>query len=146
MAQKENAMNEQLVLYKELTNIQLDMTLSALTQNITSDSEAAIRQKITWRDQLVSQMEVLQYDAARIQHVREQINHGIHRYLMEQLNQTVIQALLGLFVRPAPRHEWTDSLFVSELETFLEKDALLNDEIKQRLHVLKVFDQSGVLL
>lgn len=150
MAQKENAMNEQLVLYKELTNIQLDMTLSALTQNITSDSEAAIRQKIIWRDQLVSQMEVLQYDAARIQHVREQINHGIHRYLMEQLNQTVIQTLghrtYGEFVRTRPRHEWTDSLFVSELETFLEKDALLNDEIKQRLHVLKVFDQSGVLL
>lgn len=150
MTQKENAMNEQLVLYKELTNIQLDMTLSALTQNITNDSEAAIRQKITWRDQLVSQMEVLQYDVARIQHVREQINHGIHRYLMEQLNQTVIQTLghrtYGEFVRTRPRHEWTDTLFVTELETFLEKDALLNDEIKQRLHVLKVFDQSGVLL
>lgn len=150
IASKEATMNQQLVLYKELTNMQLDMTLAALTSNITQDSEAAIRQKLNWRDQLVSQMEVLGFDEVRIQRVQEHINHGVHRYLMEQLNQTVIENLghriYGEFVRSRPRHEWTDELFVTELEAFLEKDALLNDDIKQRIHVLEVFDQSGVLM
>jgi len=148
--EKESAINQQLVLYRELTSIQLDMALSVMTENTINDSEAAIRQKLTIRDKLVNQMRVLQFDDGKIQHVQEQINLAVHRYLMEQLNQAGIQALghrtYGEFVRSRPRQEWTDSLFIQELEAFLKKHALLSDELKQRLHLIKVFDSSGVLL
>ena len=150
IAEKERAMDEKLGLFKELTDVQLDLVLASITQSSASESEAAIRQKIKWRDQLVSQLTILEYEDTRIEFVQSQINHAVHRYLMEQLNQSVIEHLghrtYGEFVRTRPRHEWTDPLFISELEAFLEKDALMNDSIKQRLHVLKVFDQSGVLL
>ncbi len=150
LAEKERAINEQLVLYRELTSIQLDMALAVMTDNAVNDSEAEIRQKIATRDKLVNQMQLLEFDEAKIQHVQEQINLAVHRYLMEQLNQTVIKALghrtYGEFVRSRPRHEWTDTLFVKELEEFLKKHSLQNEEIKQRLQLLKVFDSSGVLL
>lgn len=150
IAEKEQAIEVKMGLLKELTDIQLDLVLASITQSSVNESEAAIRQKIKWRDQLVSKLTALDYEHERIQLVEEQINLAVHRYLMEQLNQTVIEHLghriYGEFVRTRPRHEWTDSLFIKELESFLDKDALMNDSIKQRLHVLKVFDQSGLLL
>lgn len=143
-------MAKHLVLYKQLTNIQLDTTLQILAQNTKQSNEQDIAQKVKWRDELLAQMTLLEFEEARLVDVSEKINGAVVKFLMEQLNQEVRQTLghriYSEFVRSRPRQEWTDDLFVSELELYLNDQNIMKPAVKIALTRLKEFKSSGVLM
>lgn len=142
--------SQQLSLYQQLTAIQLDITLQLLSQNSKSETEQGIVKKLIWRDQLVGQMKVLEFDEEKILKVNTDINKGVQAFLMEKLNQEVRQTLghriYSEFVRSKPRHEWTDDIFVEELTGYLTKQKLMKDNLKFALARIKEFKNTGVLI
>jgi len=136
--------------FKQLTNIQLETTLQVLAQNTAQDNEKNIKQKLMWRDDLIASLSDINADKTLIEKVEKQINSAVHSYLMERLNKQFIQSLghrvYGDFIRQRPRDEWTDELFVNELEPFLKKQGLLKDDIAYAIERIKVFDERAVLL
>jgi hypothetical protein len=146
----DKSMADQLVLYKQLTSIQLQATLQVLAQNSKQTNEKDIAQKVIWRDQLLLQMNALNFDEDKVRDVSQTINNSVTTYLMERLNKEARQSLghriYSDFVRTRPRHEWTDNLFISELTTYLNKQNLMNESIELVLARLNEFKSSGVLL
>ncbi len=141
---------KQLALYQQLTDIQLQATLQALALNNKQQTEDGVVQKVKWRNQLLEQMTALSFSDEKITHVSQQINASVTAFLMESLNKEVRQSLghriYSEFVRSRPRHEWTDELFVGELEAYLNKQNLMNESIKWAFTRLKEFKVSGVLI
>lgn len=137
-------------LYKQLTEIQLDTTLQLLAENTQQDSEASIQQKIEWRDALVQQLNALNFDVQQIEEVQNKINAGVHKFLMEKLNKRMIESLghriYSDFVRSRPRNEWTDTLFINEVETYLEKQGIERPDVMYAIKRIRTFSDSGQLL
>jgi hypothetical protein len=142
--------SNQVALYQQLTEIQLNITLQALSQNTKQETEQSIQQKLSWRDELLIQMNGLEYDQEKMLDVNKKINKSVSRFLMERLNQDVRQALghriYSEFVRSRARSEWTDELFVSELSSYLNKQKLMDETIEFSLKRIKEFNLSGVLM
>lgn len=140
----------QLALYQQLTDIQLDATLQALALNNKQQTEDGVVQKVEWRNQLLEQMTALSFSEEKVTKVRKQINASVIAFLMENLNKEVRQSLghriYSEFVRSRPRNEWTDELFVNELEVYLNKQNLMSDSIQWAFTRLKEFKVSGVLI
>ncbi len=141
---------QQLAMYKRLTQIQLDMTLQILAQSNPQESETSIRQKIKWRDDMQQQLTQMNFDATAIEQVKLKIDQLAHQFLMEKLNQQLRQSMghrnYSEFVRTRPRDQWTDELFVKEVEAFLNKEKLMVPKIQFALSRVRVFDESGTLM
>jgi hypothetical protein len=136
--------------FKRLTDIQLGITLKALSLNSKQENESSIQEKIKWRDQLKADMAMIGYEPEQLQNIDQQINQSIHQYLMEQLNSQIITTLghriYSEFVRSKPRDQWTDDLFVYELEIFLTKQKIMKPNLEFAISRVKVFKASGELL
>jgi len=135
---------------KQLTQIQLDMTLQVLTQSNPLESEVSIAQKIQWREQMLKQLKSIEFDEKTLVQVKFKVDSVVHAYLMEKLNQQ-LRATIGHrnyseFVRSRPRKEWTDELFLKEAEVFLNKETLMTENIKRAISRVREFDQSGYLI
>ena len=141
---------QQLTMYKRLTQIQLDMTLQIMAQSNPQENEASIRQKLKWRDDMQQQLTTMNFDEIAIDQVKVKIDRLAHQYLMENLNQQLRQSIghrnYSEFVRTRPREQWTDELFVKEVETFLNKEKLMTPKIQSALGRVRVFDQEGYLM
>ena len=141
---------QQVAMYQQLTQIQLDMTLQMLAQSNPLENEASIQQKLKWRDDIQQQLTGINFDATAIEQVKIKIDQLAHQYLMENLNQQLRQSIghrnYSEFVRSRPRSQWTDELFVKEVEAFLNKGKLMEPDIKFALTRVREFDQSGVLM
>ena len=141
---------QQVAMYQQLTQIQLDMTLQILAQSNPLENEASIQQKLKWRDDIQQQLTGINFDATAIEQVKIKIDQLAHQYLMENLNQQLRQSIghrnYSEFVRSRPRNQWTDELFVKEVEAFLNKGKLMKPDIKFALTRVREFDQSGVLM
>ena len=141
---------QQVAMYQQLTQIQLDMTLQMLAQSNPLENEASIQQKLKWRDDIQQQLTGINFDATAIEQVKIKIDQLAHQYLMENLNQQLRQSIghrnYSEFVRSRPRNQWTDELFVKEVEAFLNKGKLMKPDIKFALTRVREFDQSGVLM
>ncbi|EAT12754.1 hypothetical protein HF888_13255 [Bermanella marisrubri] len=137
-------------LYKKLTEIQLDTTLQLLAENTQQDTETSIQQKIEWRDSLIQQLNAIKFEAKQIEEVQNKINQGVHKFLMERLNKQMIESLghriYSDFVRSRPRHEWTDTLFINELETYLKSQSIDRPEILYAIKRIRAFSESGQLV
>lgn len=136
--------------FEQLTNIQLEMSLEVLSQVTKNENDASIMKKIAWRDELITHLKAAKFPQDKIMLAKEKIDSGIHKYLMEDLNQLVIKKIghrnYSEFVRSRPRQEWTDSLFIKELAAFLKKENIMHKEIELSLLRVKEFDASGFLL
>jgi len=134
----------------QLTQVQLDMTLQLLSQASSQDNEASITQKLKWRDLLLAQLRLANFQQIKIDQVEKQINHSVHVYLMEQLNKQLIQGLghriYSDFVRSRPRDEWTDELFINELMAYLKKESLMKPAIQTAILRVQHFDETGQLI
>jgi hypothetical protein len=143
-------MEKHIAVIGQLTQVQLDMTLQLLSQNSTQENETSIQQKVAWRDLLLAQLQVANFEQVQIEKVERLLNQAVHVYLMEQLNKQLIQGLghrvYSDFVRSRPRDEWTDELFVSELMVFLKKQSLMTPDIDFAIKRITHFDDSGELL
>lgn len=141
---------QQLALYQQLTDIQLDMTLQLLAVNSKQETESSIIKKLEWRDELLSQMSALEFSDEQKNAVNSQINKAVSIFLMEQLNQKLRQSLghriYSEFVRSRPRHEWTDELFVKEIEEYLNKQDIMKKDVAFLLAQVNEFNTSGVLM
>jgi|GEM_PF-2210300 len=141
---------QQAAMYQRLTQIQLDMTLQILAQSNPQENEASIRQKLKWRDDIQQQLTSINFDAAAIEQVKVKIDQLAHQYLMENLNQQLRQSIghrnYSEFVRSRPRDQWTDDLFVKEVEAFLNKEKLMVPKVKSALSRVREFAQSGDLI
>lgn len=146
----QNQMKQQKDVIGQLTQVQLDMTLQLLSQASAQDNETSIQKKLKWRDLLLAQLRLANFQQVKIDSVEEQINHSVHVYLMEQLNKQLIQSLghriYSDFVRSRARDEWTDELFIKELIGFLKKQSLMKPEIDYAIKRIQQFDLSGELL
>ncbi len=146
----DNQIAQQVAMYQQLTQIQLDMTLQMLAQSNPLENEASIQQKLKWRDDIQQQLTGINFDATAIEQVKIKIDQLAHQYLMENLNQQLRQSIghrnYSEFVRSRPRSQWTDELFVKEVEAFLNKGKLMEPDIKFALTRVREFDQSGVLM
>lgn len=142
--------SEQLALYQHLTKIQLDVTLQLLALNNKQETESGIIKKIQWRDELLAQMNALEFDEDQKSKVSTEINAAVSVFLMERLNQELRQGLghriYSEFVRSRPRSEWTDELFVKEIETYLNKQNIMKEQYQFLLSQLKEFKINGVLI
>lgn len=143
-------MEKHIAVIGQLTQVQLDMTLQLLSQNSTQENETSIAQKVAWRDLLLAQLQVANFEQVQIEKVKRMLNQAVHVYLMEQLNKQLVQGLghrvYSDFVRSRPRNEWTDDLFISELKVFLKKQALMKPEIEFTIKRITHFDAQGELL
>ena len=143
-------MEKHIAVIGQLTQVQLDMALQLLAQNTTQDTEASVQQKLTWRDLLIAQLRLANFEQVQVDKVETLINKSVHVYLMEQLNKQLIQGLghriYSDFVRSRPRDEWTDELFVKDITTYLTKQKLMKEEIRFALDRIKHFDESGQLM
>ena len=143
-------MRQQKDVIGQLTQVQLDMTLQILSQTSAQDNETSVKQKLVWRDRLLAQLRLADFQQVKIEKVEEQVNHSVHVYLMEQLNKQLIQSLghriYSDFVRSRSRDEWTDELFVKELIVYLQKESLMKPEIQFAIKRIKHFDETGELL
>ncbi len=141
---------QQVTMYKQLTQIQLDMTLQVLAQSSSLENEASIAQKIQWRDQMLTQLKTMKYDEAIMAQVKAKIDGVAHAYLMENLNQQLRKTIghrnYSEFVRSRPRSEWTDNLFLKEAEALISKDKIMAANIKLAISRVREFDQSGYLI
>jgi len=146
----DNQIAQQVAMYQRLTQIQLDMTLQILAQSNPQENEASIRQKLKWRDDIQQQLTGINFDAAAIEQVKVKIDQLAHQYLMENLNQQLRQSIghrnYSEFVRSRPRDQWTDDLFVKEVEAFLNKEKLMVPKVKFALSRVREFAQSGDLI
>jgi hypothetical protein len=140
----------QLELYKNLTDIQLGIALQTLSQNTKQETEESIQQKLTWRDQLLLQMNTLNFEQSKMLEVNDKINNSVLKFLMERLNiqarQTLGHRTYSEFVRSRPRSEWTDELFVKELSFYLNKQKLMDKKTEYSLKRLTEFKTSGILI
>ena len=141
---------EQASTYEQITKIQLEMTLQLLAQNSAQDNEKTIQQKLKWRDQIILQLQAIEFDSQATQDIEKQVNAMVHQFLMEQLNQQLRQNIghrsYSEFVRSRPRKEWTDELFIEEITVFLKKENLMDDVLSHAILRIKEFDQSGTLI
>ena len=146
----DQSIGEQQATFKRLVNIQLDVTLQALSQNSKQENEDSIRGKIQWRDELVTELSGVGFSDERIQEIKSQVNAAVHKYLMEQLNSQLISTLghriYSEFVRSKPRDQWTDELFVAELTKFLNKQNIMKPNLKFAITRIKEFKLSGILM
>jgi len=146
----DNQITQQVAMYQRLTQIQLDMTLQILAQSNPQENEASIRQKLKWRDDIQQQLTSINFDANAIEQVKVKIDQLAHQYLMENLNQQLRQSIghrnYSEFVRSRPRDQWTDDLFVKEVEAFLNKEKLMVPKVKFALTRVREFAQSGDLI
>lgn len=136
--------------FEQLTDIQLEMSLEVITQVSKHENDESIMKKIAWRDELMSHLKAANFPQDKILMAKEKIDSGVHKYLMEDLNQLVIKKIghrnYSEFVRSRPRQEWTDALFIKELAVFLKKENIMHKEIELSLLRVKEFDTSGFLL
>lgn len=143
-------MEKHIAVIGQLTQVQLDMTLQLLAQNTTQDTEESVQQKLTWRDLLIAQLRLANFEQVQVEKVESLINQSVHVYLMEQLNKQLIQGLghriYSDFVRSRPRDEWTDELFVKEVTAYLKKQMLMKDDIRFALDRISHFEKTGQLL
>lgn len=143
-------MEKQIKAFEQLSNIQLDLSLEMLSQASKNENDASIMKKIAWRDALISNLKAANFPPDTINNAKQKIDFGIHQYLMEELNQVVIKKVghrnYSEFVRSRSRQEWTDSLFIKELASFLKKEKLMHKDIEQSLIRVKEFDASGFLI
>ncbi len=141
---------QQVAMYKQLTQIQLDMSLQVLAQSNAQENDATITQKLKWRDEMQRQLTIINFDAAAIEKVKLKIDLLAHQYLMENLNQQLRQDIghrnYSEFVRSRPRDQWTDALFIKEVEVFLNKGKLMAPGIEFALTRVREFDRSGYLM
>jgi hypothetical protein len=141
---------QQVDMYKQLTQVQLDMTLQMLAQSNPQENDASITQKLKWRDDMQRQLTGINFDAASIEKIKVKIDLLAHQYLMESLNQQLRQGIghrnYSEFVRSRPRDQWTDELFIQEVEVFLNKDKLMSSSIESALMRIREFDKSGYLI
>lgn len=146
----DQSISQQQATFKKLTEIQLGITLKALSLNSKQENETSIQDKIKWRDLLASDLAVIGYEESKVQEIQSQINQSVHKYLMEQLNNQMISTLghriYSEFVRSKPRDQWTDELFVYELEIFLTKQKIMKPNLKFAITRVKEFKSSGLLL
>ncbi len=140
---------QQVAMYKQLTQVQLDMTLQMLGQSNSQENDATIIQKLKWRDDMQRQLTSINFDTDSIEKVKLKIDLLAHQYLMENLNQQLRQGMghrnYSEFVRSRPRDQWTDTLFINEIEVFLSKGALMTTDIKTALRRVREFDTNGNL-
>ena len=140
----------QVALQESLTKLQLDISLQVISQNTSQESEASIQQKIIWREQLVKIFTQLDFEAELIDAAKAKINRAVHAYLMEKLNQQLIQGLghrtYSEFIRSRPRSEWTDELLVSDMQGFLVKHKLQKPDIEFAIKRIQEFSKTGLLL
>jgi len=143
-------MEKHIAVIGQLTQVQLDMTLHLLSQNSAQETQESIQQKITWRDLLLAQLQLANFDQVQVEKVERLINQSVHVYLMEELNKQLIQGLghriYGDFVRSRPRDQWTDELFVKELVEYLNKQKLVKPNIEFAIKRIKHFDETGELI
>lgn len=146
----DQSIGEQQAAFKRIVDIQLDVTLQALSKNSKQENEESIRSKIAWRDDLVKDLSAIGFSEERINDIRDKVNGAVHRYLMEQLNSQLISTLghriYSEFVRSKPRDEWTDELFVSELTIFLNKQKIMKPNLAFAITRIKEFRVSGILM
>lgn len=150
VANYETSFAQQAALYQQLTDLQLEIALEVLTARPEQLSEQEVRQKLVWRDQLLAQMQALNFPPEKSDATKQKINSAVHTFLMEQLNQELIRTLghrtYGEFVRSRPRQEWTDELFIVELERFLAKENIQKPNVEFALNRVKEFAHSGLLI
>ncbi|GAA6135669.1 hypothetical protein NBRC116188_24590 [Oceaniserpentilla sp. 4NH20-0058] len=148
--QLQSQMKKQKDVIGQLTQVQLDMTLQLLSQSSSQDNETSITKKLQWRDLLLAQLRLAEFQQVKIDKVKQQIDLSVHVYLMEQLNKQLIQSLghriYSDFVRSRPRDEWTDELFIKDLNEYLNKETLMKPEIEFAIKRIVQFDQTGELL
>jgi len=146
----ERQLKQQKDVIGQLTQVQLDMTLQLLSQASSQDNETSIEKKLQWRDLLLAQLRLAQFQQVKIEQVEAQINHSVHVYLMEQLNKQLIQDLghriYSDFVRSRPRDEWTDELFINDLTAYLKKESLMKPGIQAAITRVQHFDKTGELI
>ena len=146
----DRSIGEQQAVFKKLLGIQLDATVELLAQSSQQENEKTIEARLNWRDELVNSLAAIGYSEADVKSVRDKINLTVHKYLMEQLNSQLISTLghriYSEFVRSKPRDEWTDELFVSELEVFLNKQNIMKPNLKHAISRIKEFNHSGILI
>jgi len=140
----------QVEVQRSLSKVQLDMALQSLSVNSVQETEESIQQKVQWREKLLSAAQDLQFEQAQVDQISTSINASIHKYLMEALNKQVIQSLghrvYSEFVRSRPRQEWTDELFVAELQVFLIKHKQESPELTHVIKRINEFKASGQVL
>lgn len=147
--QQEADFEQRMSLYKSLSEIQLQLTLAAISE-AKNDTEQSVQQKINWRDQIISRMQQIGFADNQIKQVRDDINASVHRYLMETLSNVALEHIghrnFSEFVRRKPRDEWTDASFVAELDVYLKQNNLSDEVLTFQLKRLRIFDESGALI
>ena len=92
----------------------------------------------------------LDFEAELIEDAKSKINQTVHAYLMEKLNQQLIQGLghrtYSEFIRSRPRSEWTDDLLVADMQGFLVQHKLKKPEIEFAIERIQAFAKTGLLL
>lgn len=140
----------QVEIQRSLSKMQLDMALQSLSVNSAQETEESIQQKVVWREKLLRAAQDLKFDETEITQISTSINASIHKYLMEALNKQVIQSLghrvYSEFVRSRPRQEWTDELFVAELQVFLIKHKQESPELMLAIKRINEFKSTGLVL
>jgi hypothetical protein len=140
----------QVEIQRSLSKMQLDMALQSLSVNSAQETEESIQQKVVWREKLLRAAQDLKFDEAEVTQISTSINASIHKYLMEALNKQVIQSLghrvYSEFVRSRPRQEWTDELFVAELQVFLIKHKQESPELMLAIKRINEFKSTGLVL
>jgi len=150
VATYEASFSAQADLYQKLTELQMNIALEVLTDQPEQFSEREAKQALVWRDDLLQQMQTLGFPESKSQDVARKINAAVHTYLMEQLNQELIRTLghrtYGEFVRTRPRQEWTDELFLNDLQVFLTTEKIDKPNLVFALERVNEFDHSGMLM
>lgn len=140
----------QVEIQRSLSKMQLDMALQSLSVNSAQDTEESIQQKVVWREKLLLAAQDLKFNESEVAQISTSINASIHKYLMEALNKQVIQSLghrvYSEFVRSRPRQEWTDELFVAELQVFLIKHKQESPELMLAIKRINEFKSTGLVL
>ena len=140
----------QVEVQRSLSKLQLDMALQSLSVNSAQETEESIQQKVVWREKLLRAAQDLQFEQPQVDQISTSINASIHKYLMEALNKQVIQSLghriYSEFVRSRPRQEWTDELFVAELQAFLIKHKQESPELMLAIKRINEFKTTGLVL
>ncbi len=150
IAHYEAGIAQQLALYRRLTSVQIEATLTTISQPSASETEQTIQQKIQWRDEMLDHLNVLGFDQSIKNSVQTRVNEVVHRFLMESLNKLALEVLghrqYAKFVNSRPREEWSDGLFVTELEVFTKQAGVMTAPLERMLNRIRTFDQSGTLL
>ena len=141
--QQQNDLDEKFSHLRQMAEQHALISVSTLTDsriNDVGEAETAIQ----IREQLVEYLHVMESKGSFIQGIEEKINQSVHEFLFERFSRELIagigRAKYGQFINRRDRTEWTDQLFIQEIQPFLKESQLMNPVIEEFLLAVTYFE------